>query len=150
MAPLYRQFLLDINQIDRESLLSLTQIQIFQSTTDRDDHTLDPGTATDAPTLSFAGAGWLEAFRLNHAGAGYEIILDYGLNPGSGGGDMFLYVANSLFAAGYSNVIFYSHFGHLPGVNAANGGFEEWAVLKSPAQQCVGCEPDHDGVCQHA
>ena len=144
-GTLYRQFLLDINQIDSQSLLSLNQIQIFQSTTDRDDHVLAPGTTTEAATLSFAGAGWLEAFRLSTGGAGYELILDSGLNSGSGRGDMFLYVADSLFAAGYSNVIFYSQFGHLPGVNAANGGFEEWAVLKSPAQPCVGCEPDPTG-----
>ena len=138
----YRQFLLDINQVNSDALLSLNQIQIFQSTGDRIDGALTvPASAGTAPILGFAGTGWTEAFRLNNATPNYEIVLNYGLNPGSGSGDMYLYVADSLFAAGIPNVILYSQFGLPPGGNDTNDGFEEWAVRRLTAPPCVNCVP---------
>ena len=127
----YRQFLLDVNQVDNESLVSAHQIQILilGSSADIADDALVPPTRSDVPIPGSAGAGWLEAFRLNNAVPAYE-LLDHDLSPGSG--DMFLHVANSLVAAGYPNAILYSLFGHLARVNPADGGFTEAAGLKAP------------------
>ncbi len=54
--------------------------------------------------------------------------LDYRLDPGSGGGDMWVYIPSALFA-GFSpntNVLLYSKF------NNNNDGPEEWAVTMGP------------------
>lgn len=139
-GTIYYQFLLDVNQDsggDNE-FLSLNQIQIFTNSGDRNDGVVSATTGV----ISFAGA--TEVFRLNNdlSNPTYEIRLDYSLNAGSGSGDMFLYVQKSLFPANESlNVILYSQFGTPPGVFGTNDGFEEWAVLKSSTEPCIGCEP---------
>jgi hypothetical protein len=68
------------------------------------------------------------------------IHMDYSLNAGSGSGDLFFYVPNSIFS-GITNVILYSQFGNPPGGSGTNDGFEEWAVLKAAGSPCIGCEP---------
>jgi len=134
----YYQFLLDINQVNSSGLLSLNQIQLFTSSTDRNDGTVSlNGTE---PTLSFTGGSTTEQFRLSSTYSNpYDIQLNYNLNPGSGAGDMFFYVAKSGITplAGQTYLILYSQFGNPPGVNGTNDGFEEWAVLKSSITQCV-------------
>lgn len=61
-----------------------------------------------------------------------SVILDYGLNSGSGSGDMFLNVPVSLFdPASNPYVVLYSHFGNPPGSFASAAGFEEWSILRS-------------------
>jgi PEP-CTERM motif len=127
----YYQFLLDINQTSANSLLSLNQIQIFQSPSDPGGtFTLTEATAGTDALISFAGA--TEVFRMDNLANNYEIKLDYSLNPGSGAGDMFLYVKKSDFSAAFGDyVILFSQFGAPPGSWSSNDGFEEWAVLKS-------------------
>lgn len=127
----YRQFLLDINQNTggTNEFLSLNQIQIFQSGADvgNNSETLIPATATAPPLISFAGA--TEIFRMNNpTDPNMEILMNYQLNPGSGAGDMFLYVLASSFNAS-PYVTMYSQFGTPPGPFDSNDGFEEWAVL---------------------
>jgi hypothetical protein len=61
------------------------------------------------------------------AAADNTIELDYNLNSGSGSGDLFAYIKNSLFT-GATYVTLYSQFGDPPGANNNNDGFEEWAV----------------------
>lgn len=125
----YREFLLDINQTLPGALLSLNQIQIFQSAAPLGNETVS---ATTTPVISFAGA--TEVFRMNTGaytgtgGGGTTIELNYALNSGSGSGDMFLYVLNSSFTGGGSFVTLYSQFGTPPGSGGSNDGFEEWAV----------------------
>jgi hypothetical protein len=128
-GTLYREFLLDINQTSPNSLLSLNQVQVFLSAAQAP--TTLTSTGTNPPILTFAGA--TEVFRMSGVGAVDEIILDYNRNPGSGGGDMFFYIANSVFTgAGSQFVTLYSQFGTPPGANGSNAGFEEWAVRVGP------------------
>ena len=130
----YLQFLLDINQNTggTNEFLSLNQIQIFQGAADpgTSNDTLTAATATAPPLIQFAGA--TEVFRMNNAtDPNTEIRMNYDLNPGSGAGDMFLYVRASSFANNPNSYItLYSQFGAPPGPAGSNDGFEEWAVLQ--------------------
>jgi hypothetical protein len=118
----YREFLLDINENSPGGLLSLNQVQIFLSAAEAPNNLAASGTP---PILVFPGA--TEVFRMSQAGNADDIILDYNRNPGSGGGDMFLYVANSAFTGASTQwVTLFSQFGE-PG-NPSDAGFEEWAV----------------------
>ena len=142
-GTLYRQFLLDINQTKDNPLLSLNQIEILQSAT-------DPTCGTPATTCGTTVSGTFPAltppsgttkiFQMSlDGGTQYTIAMDYSLNPGSGAGDMFLYVLDSDFkAANGSKVILYSQFGVPPGADGTNDGFEEWAVLKAAGSTCIG------------
>jgi len=126
----YRQFLLDINQTGANPLLSLNQIQIFQSPTDPTSFILNEASATSDAIISGLGT---EVFRMDNANNpnNYEIKLDFSLNSGSGSGDMFLYIRNSDFNPLLGNfVVLFSQFGAPPGQWSSNDGFEEWAVLK--------------------
>jgi hypothetical protein len=124
------QFLLDVNQTNNNPLLSLNQIQIFRAAADvgTGNETIS-GTAP--PVISFGSAA-TEVFRMSGAGALLdEILLNYDLNPGSGAGDMFLYIPVATFAAATGDyVVFFSQFGTPPGANGTNDGVEEWAVLR--------------------
>jgi hypothetical protein len=129
----YRQFLLDINETNSsgENLLSLNQVQIFQGGADPGNGlTAHTGTSATDPWALNAFAGATEVFRMSGTGNFHEVLLDYNLNPGSGAGDMFLYVRDSAFNANLgSYVTFYSQFGD-PGAEDSSDGFEEWAVLE--------------------
>src|SRR5262245_31803174 len=129
---LYRQFLLDINQTGSDPLISLNQVQIFQAPGDQ--QTINPQPTGALPIAHFAAPA-NEIFRLSNIPLTNEILLNFSLNSGSGSGDMFLYVRDSLFA-NVSNVIFYTEFGAPPGTNNQNDGFEEWAVLKPSGTTC--------------
>jgi PEP-CTERM motif-containing protein len=134
----YYQFLLDINQVASDGLLSLNQIQLFTSSADRDDGAVTlNGTE---PHLSFPASGsTTEQFTLASTFSNpYVIELNYNLNPGSGAGDMFFYVRTSGISplAGQTYLILYSQFGTPPGPNDTNDGFEEWAVLKPSGTTC--------------
>jgi len=119
----YRQFLLDINQNkggDGE-LLSLNELEIYRGTVGNFTGTSGFGTGT-----SIAGLGTI-VYSLDTPVSDNKIELNFLLNPGSGAGDMFAYIANSLFSGPDSQFItLYTAFGN---PNASNDGFEEWAVL---------------------
>jgi hypothetical protein len=144
----YYQFLLDINQnkSGTDNLLSLNQIQIFTATADQLASANADATATTAATVTLNQAGATERFRMSSTTAPFtRILLDYSLNPGSGAGDMFLYVAKSAFGAAAltDNVILFTQFGIPNGDTSfgtgTNDGIEEWAVLKPTIQQCQTC-----------
>jgi hypothetical protein len=135
---LYRQFLLDINQDNNgsETLLSLNQIELFQSNSDPTAFSLTSATSTNPPQMNSFTPGATEVFRMNNSSNStnpYEIQLNASLNSGSGSGDMFLYVPDADFNRSFSNVILYSQFGKPNGAYESNDGFEEWAVLKGAA-----------------
>jgi len=111
----YRQFLLDINEkkTDPGKFLSLDQLQIFQA---------NRGDLNNFPNLG------TKIYDLD-AGGDHSILLDYSLNHGSGSGDMFAYIPDSLFDPSLSNVYLFSQFGSDPNARA-DAGFEEWAVLE--------------------
>lgn len=115
----YRQFLLDINQRNRRPLLSLDELQIYLNATDGD---LTTTTLASLGTLIYD----LDAVEES------RIELDASLNHGSGSGDMFAYIPDSLFTGSDTQfVYFYSKFGVN---NRNNGGFEEWAVIGPPCE----------------
>jgi len=117
----YREFLLDINQTGTQPLLTLHELQIFMGNTGSPiGATKDAGTGT----LSFGGQASLIYDLDGNSGGDSQIELNYNLNSGSGSGDMFAYIADSLFTGG-TFVTLYSKFGP---VQANNDGFEEWAV----------------------
>lgn len=142
-GTLYRQFLLDINQTGADPLISLNQVQIFQAPGDQ--QTINPQPTGALPIAHFAAPA-NEIFRLSNIPLTNEIVLNFSLNSGSGSGDMFLFVRNSLFNPNVSNVIFYTEFGNPPGGNNQNDGFEEWAVLKSTFEGCLPGQCEINGV----
>lgn len=107
----YYTFLLDINETGVDPLVTLSGLQIFQSTT-----------------------GGLSSTNLSNLGTkvydlgSNSIELNYDLNPGSGAADMLAYIPTDLFnVAGAPFVYFYSAFGT---PNDAEAGFEEWATVE--------------------
>ncbi len=108
----YREFLLDINESNGadKNLLSLDTLEVYLG---------EAGDLLDYPNFG------TKVYDLDE-GADHWILLDYDLNPGSGGGDLFAYVPDESFdGADGEYVYLYSRFGE----NAANSaGFEEWAV----------------------
>lgn len=132
----YLQFLLDVNQ-SNPSLVSLNQIQIFQSSSDPTGFSLTDATATSNSLINSFTPSATEIFRMNNTTPlGYTILLDYSLNAGSGSGDMFLYVRKSDFNLSTTYTILFSQFGTPPGASGTNDGFEEWAVLKPAGTTC--------------
>ena len=124
----YYEFLLDINQNrggDNE-LITLDQVQIYTG----------PLITTPEANLNL---GTLRFNSDTGTDGDTTVLLDFIRNPGSGAGDMFLYVPTSLFA-GASNsdyVYFYTKFGGDPWgasdtLYGANDGFEEWALVGQP------------------
>ena len=127
----YRQFLLDINEGKGgdDELLSLNQIQIFQSNGDQSHTSLSAASIASQAVIGF-DAPASEIFRMNNTNGSLEIRLNYALNSGIGTGDMFFYVPDADFDPAFSNVILYSQFGVPSGFASSTAGFEEWSVLK--------------------
>lgn len=127
----YYEFLLDINESASHdnALLSLDNIQIYTRP--------DPITSPDE---SFSHLGQLR--YNNDAGANGDttVLLNYNLNPGSGGGDMFFYVPVSFFTGTLDSdyVYFYSLFGNM---RESDAGFEEWAMLQNVTEGGGGNQP---------
>jgi hypothetical protein len=128
----YRQFLLDINQTGEDPLLSLNELQVFLGNAGD----LDGAVKAGDGTLSF-GADATLVYNMDASGEN-TVELDYSLNTGSGSGDMFFYVANSLFTGPNTFVYLYSLFGD---PNNNNDGFEEWAVVGEPGGGSDGQTP---------
>jgi hypothetical protein len=129
----YYEFLLDINESNGHDneFLSLDNVQIFTR----------EGAITSGPEENFSDLGTLRFNSDAGPDGDTTVNLDYSRNPGSGGGDMFLYLQTSLFAETSLTdyVYFYSLFGNADGSDA---GFEEWALIKStPPDNSVVPEP---------
>lgn len=124
----FREFRLDVNQTTPDSLLTLDRVRIFVH-----DEANFSGASVDAADFGITGALLVWEMESDH-----QILLDYGLAPGSGKGDMFLYIPVALFDAatggcGGNNcfVTLYSEFGD---GNDSNDGFEEWSVRKQASE----------------
>ena len=117
----YRQFMLDINEkgSDTGRYISLDKLEIYLlSTGDRTDYsTFGMDSLTDPDKL---------VYTMDPGGPDNWIKLDYKLNGGSGSGDMFAYIPDSLFTGPNQYVYLYSRFGDNI---TSDAGFEEWAVL---------------------
>lgn len=117
----FYQFLLDINQTNANPLLSLNNVQIFTRST---------AIATAPSSLSGLGTSVFNTDLVGGTGALNDVTveLNYNLNPGSGAGDMFMYVPTANFAGVLATdyVYFYTLFGN---ANGSNDGFEEWSLI---------------------
>jgi len=145
----YREFILDINQTNSDPLLTLNRVVISL----RNAGNLGGATVAAGSRLGASGAAlFSEADVIAYdSGSGNKVQMDYGLESGSGRGDMFLYVPNSAFTGPNAFVYLYSEFGFLIGDKAcqenanaaklqtcyanANDGYEEWAVRGAGAEQ---------------
>jgi hypothetical protein len=127
----YREFLLDINQTGADPLLSLDRVVIYL----RSAGSLSDSGLADGTQLGLASALFPSGTVVYDSGIGNRVDLNYLNDAGSGQGDMFLYVPNSLFVGG-TNIYLYSEFGLFGGGTEppydTNDGFEEWAVRAGP------------------
>jgi len=148
-SVLYREFQLDINQNskDTDALLSIDTLEVYTTN-------IAP---TPEPGYQYPfGAGISQRWDLD-AGADNVILLNFGLNPGSGKRDFKIQIPDALFGPPYDTwVILYTEHGGdaytgyydldagaVPsttdpvwvenGVFGNNDGFEEWGVTKYPA-----------------
>jgi len=123
----YFQFLLDINQTGADPLLSMHELVLYQSSNpNNQDFNLTTQTFNDDP-------GATKVFDLDAGPDGdSRVEMNYKLNPGSGAGDVVMYVPVSLFnlTGPQQNLYLYNSFGN---PNADNDGFEEWAVTSNPS-----------------
>ncbi|HEV8292946.1 MAG TPA: PEP-CTERM sorting domain-containing protein [Tepidisphaeraceae bacterium] len=116
---LYREFLLDINESNNTSLLSLNDVQLFL--------------ASDPALIGYANLG-TPIYKMD-AGANNSVKLDYSLNSGSGSGDMVMYVPDANFDPTSGQFVYlFSRFGQpIPSDDAdvtSDAGFEEWSAGK--------------------
>ena len=110
----YRQFLLDINENrgSNNEYISLYELELYLGAT---------GNLTGYPSLGTLI--WdLDAIENS------VIELNYELNHGSGSGDMYAYIPDSVFTGTNQYVYLYSAFGN---PNTSSAGFEEWAVISA-------------------
>jgi len=118
-AGAYFRFLLDINQMKSQSILDLNRLQIYLASS---------GSLTDLDPDASSLTGGTKIFDMDagstvNGTSDWSVKLDFSLNPGSGGGDMFLYVQKSLFSDSTRPYVYlFSDF------SMANDGFEEWAA----------------------
>jgi uncharacterized repeat protein (TIGR01451 family) len=117
----YREFLLDLNELNGGSFLSLDSLQIWQE---------EAGNLTGfTPGAGFAGAHTNNlVYDLDAAGDNW-VGLNAGLSRGSGQADIAVLVPDSLFINdGIDRFVYlYSAFGAQSGWDAG-GGFEEWGT----------------------
>ncbi len=131
-AILYREFVCDINESKKgipDQYISLEVLQIWQSDNPNlcglynmeADYNFDPDPSFDDPRL---------VYDLD-CGEDLTLILDYGVNNGSGKPDYQVYVPNSWFDQELLYVIMVVDHGNneatLPGTGDS-AGFEEWGV----------------------
>lgn len=129
-GTLYREFLLDINQLNTADgrMLSLDVLKIYLRET--------AYTAADitgnGQNLVFPSLGTM-IWDLDGNGDNF-VKMNYDLNTGSGSGDVAVYIPDALFTlAGVDNPAVYLFSGF--GANfEANDGFEEWWIGKAENQ----------------
>jgi hypothetical protein len=109
----YKEFMLDINQTQPNSLLSLDQVKIYTSGTGSQIVPNPDSLGTMVYEMDAGGDNWVK--------------MDYNLGSGSGQGDVRMLVPVTAFGTASSGtfIYLYSFFG----TNfATNDGFEEWAI----------------------
>ena len=118
----YYQFLLDINQEASSPLLSMHEVVMFQG--------FNPNvTSFNTTTQTFNDDPLAyKAFDLDSGPQGdSRVEMNFLLNPGSGWGDIIMYVPVAKFTGAGPYLYLYSAFGD---PNENNDGFEEWATLE--------------------
>jgi len=121
----YLEFLLDINESGSGNapLLSLNDLVIYQGNAPN-----LTGYDQTNPATNLGGNA-IKKFDLDSGPDGDTTVeMNYDLNPGSGRGDVFVYIPLSFFDlsdAAHPYLYLYSKFGN---ANQSNDGFEEWAI----------------------
>lgn len=122
----YREFILDINESTAQNnrFLSMNEFEVYLSDTN-----VLTGFNTATHTFSTPGTASTVLVYDMDASGDKLVRMDYSLASGSGSGDMFVYVKDSLFTGSGPYVYLYSKFGNPDGSDA---GFEEWATRPGP------------------
>ncbi len=127
----YWEFLLDINEggspKSPDPLISLNDLMLFRGTEAQLRYfngTAMVGTTNPTKYDLVGPAGATKVYDLD-SGENSQVLLNYDLNPGSGGGDLFVYIP---VASAGDYLLLYSQFGNPPGTYSSSAGFEEWAV----------------------
>jgi len=140
----YVRFLLDINEVasQGQEFLILDSLKIV---------TVDAAGGGSLTTIAAATANaGADIYDMNPPSAGSGpngVKLNYNLNPGSGAGDMFVYIPASLFAGTGNNFLYlYSQFGNvtpfgLPQGYDTSDGFEEWSRVNADGGGAGGGNP---------
>ncbi len=130
----YWEFLLDIDEggTDKryETLLSLNDLMLFRGTEAQLRYfngTAMVGTTNPTKYDLVGPAGATKVYDLD-SGGDNQVLLNYDLNPGNGGGDLFVYIP---VASAGDYLLLYSQFGNPPGTYSSSAGFEEWAVREA-------------------
>jgi len=110
------RFFLDINQTSANPLLTLNDLRFYRS---------------DSAVLT-TNVGLTELWNMDGGAQGdTSVELNYSLNPGSGGGDMYFTLDASALTGGTGKYLYmYTSFGN---ANGSNDGFEEWATKTATA-----------------
>jgi hypothetical protein len=112
----YYEFFLDINQLDNDPLLALNNVQICTSSTS--------GSLTQADACPTTPSYQMGSFGTDSQ----YVLMNYALNGGSGGGDLFMYIPVVRLGVNMTDWVYlFSQFGAVSGYEN-NDGFEEWAV----------------------
>jgi PEP-CTERM motif len=123
----YYLFNVDINEAGGgDQFLSLDDVQIFLS-----------GTANQSVTSFTAGILDINGTLVYHLDSNEDnvVLMDYSLNPGSGSGDVNMYIPASLFNPNDGQYMYlYTHFGGAGGAYGSSDGFEEWRILQGVPQ----------------
>ena len=161
-GDLYREFQLDINQNsnDTSALLSIDELEVYLINLPLDADGIPYLDDATSPLVTYPfdteiAAGDMDfVWGLDQVDDNV-ILLNFGLNPGSGKRDFKIQIPNELFDTGYNCVILYAEHGgdaytgmydldadpattgdQVTVTNAVypnNDGFEEWGVTKYPA-----------------
>jgi hypothetical protein len=130
----YREFILDINETSSKAgrFLSMNEFQVYMSDTNVLSSFDKASQTFGSPTSHTTSI----VYDLDAGVNGDQLVrMDYSLGTGSGSGDMFAYVQDSLFAGKPSPYLYlYSSFG-VP--DQSDAGFEEWAVRPGPTNPPV-------------
>jgi hypothetical protein len=116
----YYTLLLDVNEPNGQSLISLDSLSFYTSS-------IGSQTTTDISQL-----GTLR-WSLDGIGDSY-VLLDAARNHGSGSGDMYAYIPVSAFAGANDTdyVYMFTRFGdQIAADGTSAGGFEEWALINN-------------------
>jgi len=160
-GTLYREFACDINEVSGipSQYVSLEVLQIWQTNSTNVCGTYDMG-----PDYKFSPAGPRLVYDLDCA-KDYTLILDYGVNTGSGKPDYKVFIPNSWFDQTLGYVVMVVDHGNLEFVNyvknqpypfegyGCSDGFEEWGVriVETASKSGVKFEDlDADGAAREA
>jgi len=118
----YFKILVDLNEPNSGSLISLDHLRFYTSATG----SLTTTTLSDLGTLRYDLDG----------GGDNQVRFDAGRNHGSGSGDAYLYIPTSAFAGTKANdyVYMYAAFGSadtMTNPDGTAGGFEEFALVRN-------------------